>query len=95
MDLQKSIISALQEISSKWTNRTGSSTAAQLLKSIKGSDFNGTVRILNEILAFPLPLSRLLQKDNSYLTEALSKTELFQSMLESIQKDATQKFSPP
>jgi len=93
LDLQKSIISALQEISSEWTDRTASSTAAQLLKSIKASDFNVTVRILNEILAFTLPLSRLLQKDNIDLTEALSKTELVQSILKSIRKDATEKFS--
>lgn len=74
-------------------DRRTSASAQQLLTAIKASEFNLTLRILNSILVYTLPLSTFLQKENVDLAAAVQNAENVVTQLRSIRSKVDVKFN--
>nr|CAI5847964.1 unnamed protein product [Callosobruchus analis] len=85
------IITSLQEIS-LWRDKDSSSGAHMLIDALSQSNFIISLLCLEKLLAFTLPLSKMLQSKNIDLASAMNIVEDVESSVQNLRENADAEF---
>nr|CAI5858780.1 unnamed protein product [Callosobruchus analis] len=85
------IITSLQEIS-LWIDKDSSSGAHMLIGALSQSNFIISLLCLEKLLAFTLPLSKMLQSKNIDLASAMNIVEDVESSVQNLRENADAEF---
>lgn len=91
VELLEPVFQALEQISD-WEDRDTSASANLLLNSIRQPNFLISLLILEKLLSYSLPLSRLLQSTTIDLSLALNHVNVLESALKRIRQNADEEF---
>lgn len=91
-ELLEPVVLSLQEIS-LWADKDTSSNASMLLSALKQPEFLVSLLCMQKLLAFSLPLCKILQLENADLASALNNAEDLISSIRDIRNNADREFS--
>lgn len=93
IELFKSLISSLEEITEDWTDKNTTVNASLLLSSIKKHEFLIALFSMQALYSFTLPLSRVLQSLNIDLVAAVDMVKLIIKKLRKIRNNVDLEFN--